>query len=136
MSRLQRSDGMSLVNAIFILVVVASAGAFMLTISGVSRQTASFAHLGPRAYHSAKSGLEWAAQQAVTTPATCPTATFTIAEGGLSGFDVEITCTKVDHVENATTITVFQIRSKGSSGTLGDRDYVSRTLDSGLMVEP
>ena len=136
MSGLQRADGMSLVNAIFILVVVALAGAFMLTISGVERQTANFAHLAPRAYHAAKSGLEWAAHQAVTTPATCPTGTFTLAEGGFSGFDVTVTCTKVDHVENGTTTTVFQIRSKASGQSLGDRDYVSRTLDSGLMVVP
>jgi MSHA biogenesis protein MshP len=131
-----RIEGFTLISAIFILVVVALAGAFMLSVSGVERQTSNLGLLGPLAYHAARSGLEWGMHEAAATPAVCPTGTFSLSEGGLSGFNVTVTCSKTDHVENSATTTVFRITSEASRGTYGDSEYVARMLEAGAMVGP
>ena len=136
MSTRRTTAGFALVGAIFIVVIMASAGAYMLNISGVQRESTNLSLLGPRAYYAAHSGLEWALREAVATPATCPTGTFSLTEGGVAGFDVTVTCSKTDHVENTATTTVFRITSKAELGTYGGRDYVSRTLESTVMVTP
>jgi MSHA biogenesis protein MshP len=130
----RETQGFALVGAIFIVVVMAIAGAYMLSVSGVQRESTNLALLGPRAYYAAQSGLEWALHEAVATPATCPADTFSLTEGALVGFDVTVTCTKTRHTENAVTTTVFRITSKAEYGTYGGRDYVSRQLETTAMV--
>jgi len=130
-----RRGGFSLVSAIFLLVVLTAAGAFMVRISGVQRTTTSFALLGPKAYHAARSGIEWAVHAAIYVPGSCPvgsttTSSFNLSEGGLAGFSVTVTCTSAIHTEASASDTVFDISSTAEFGSFGDRDYVSRRLEA------
>lgn len=130
-----RTRGFSLVSALFLLVAIATAGAFMVRLSGVQRTTTTFALLGPRAYHAARSGIEWNLHRALTVAGSCPvgppvTTTFSLTEGGLAGFDVSVTCEAEPHVEGAAAKTLYRFTALAERGAFGDRDYVSRRLEA------
>jgi MSHA biogenesis protein MshP len=136
MRPVNQSPGFTLIGAIFLLVVLATAGVFMVNMSGVQRATTNAAFMSARAYQAAYAGVEWAVFEAENDPSTCPTDAFSLTEGGLNGFDVTVTCSMADHVENVTTTTVFRITSQAEYGAFGDPDYVSRRVEAGLMVNP
>ena len=130
-----RAEGFSLVSAVFLLVVVTTAGAFMVRVSGVQRTTTTFALLGPKAYHAARSGIEWNLHRALNVPGSCPTGPptttgFPLAEGGLAGFAVTVSCESEVHVEGATSETLYRFTALAEWGSFGDRDYVSRRLET------
>jgi MSHA biogenesis protein MshP len=126
--------GFSLVSAIFLLVVLSLAAASMVSLVGTSRRTASFGLLGARAYQAARSGVEWAAAEALATPGTCPSGSFSLNEAALSGFDVTVSCALTQHEENATTTRVLVIESVARYGSFGDPDFVSRRVELTLTV--
>jgi MSHA biogenesis protein MshP len=102
-----RQRGFTIVTAIFLLVVLAMLGAFMLALTGLQQSSSVLDVQGVRAYQAARSGMEWGAWQvldpndAIGTPAlpTCPASpTQLTPAGSLSPFTVTVTC-------NATTTT-------------------------------
>ena len=122
-----RTGGFSLVSALFLLV--------MVRISGVQRTTTTFALMGPRAYHAARSGIEWNLHRALTVPGSCPvgpptTTSFTLTEGGLAGFAVSVSCESEVHSEGAGSETLYRFTALAEWGSFGDRDYVSRRLEA------
>jgi MSHA biogenesis protein MshP len=126
--------GFSLVSAVFLLVVFTAAGAFMVRIAGVQRATSSFALLGPKAYHTARSAVEWTVHQALFAPASCPvglttTSSFNLTEGGLQGFRATVECTAEIHTQAGTPAIFYRITALGEYGSFGERDYVSRRLE-------
>ena len=131
----RRGAGFSLMSALFLLVAIGTAGAFMVRLAGVQRTTTTFALLGPKAYHAARSGIEWNLHRALTVPGSCPvgppvTTAFSLTEGGLAGFDVTVTCEAGTHIEGATTKTLYRFTALAERGAYGDRDYVSRRLET------
>ena len=78
----RNQSGFTLMQAIFILVVLAFLGMSMMRLSAVQSSTSLFALQGARAYQAARSGLEWAAAQAVA--GNCATE----SEFTLEGFKV------------------------------------------------
>ena len=59
----KRHSGFSLVTAIFLLVILASLGAFIVTISGVQQTSSALDMQGSRAYQAARAGIEWGTYQ-------------------------------------------------------------------------
>jgi MSHA biogenesis protein MshP len=132
-----RREGFSLVSALFILVVLASAGAFALRLVGAERRSSSLGLVGARAYHAARSGLEWGIAKVVATPTTCPASgAFTLSGGALGGFDVAVSCALTSHVEGAATTNVFVITAFAQRGSFGSADYASRRLQATVAVQP
>ena len=132
----RRQRGFALVVAIFLLVVLASLGVYIVKISGVQHATVNMALLGSRAFEAARTGIEWGAFQALDTSA-CPAATtLNLTEGGLNGFDVDVTCTTTAHTETGTTYNLFVIDVEASAGTYGNPDYVSRRMQASITDAP
>ncbi len=130
MSHQRRQQGFGLVSALFVLVVLSAAGTILVNVAGVQRRTASGVLQGGRAYHAARSGLEWGVRSALDLGA-CPAATtLVLAEGGLVGFDVDVTCTSSDHAESGATTTTYRIVAVAEYGSFGDADYVRRRLQA------
>ncbi len=117
-----------MIAALFILVLLAGAGSVMVRLGAEHQATASFALLGTRAYHAARSGAEWALYEAANGGG-CPAATFTLSEGASAGFDVVVTCSASTHVEGATSRSIMQIESTADFGSYGSRDFVARTVN-------
>ncbi|BCB25401.1 hypothetical protein SKTS_02870 [Sulfurimicrobium lacus] len=129
-----RQQGFTMVSAIFLLVVLAALGAFMLTFSSVQHTTATTDIQGSRAYQAARAGIEWAAFQvldpagasvvAPTNPAwpnfpACPAGPFPVAGfagTNLAGFAVTVACVRSDHTEGSMNVVVYQLTSTATGG--------------------
>ena len=56
---MKTQSGFSIVTAMFILVVLALLGSYMVRLSGVQIDTAIYALQGAQAYQAARAGIEW-----------------------------------------------------------------------------
>ncbi len=119
---LKNSDGFTLVQALFIVIVLALLGAAMMRLSGVQSSTTVFTLQGARAYQAARSGVEWGVGRAIAS-ASC--------DGNMTieGFDVTVSCVSSSFAEGVTTVTVYQIGSTAVLGTYGSPEYISRTFN-------
>ena len=121
--------GFALVAAIFLIVVLASLGVFIVRVSGVQQQTVNVALLGARAFEAAVAGMEWGAFQALDSGA-CTTTTLNLTEGGLAGFDVDVTCSSSVHTEAGNAYNLYLIDVEARNGVYGTPDYVSRRMQA------
>ena len=154
----QRMQGFAIVTAIFILVVLAALGAFIVSISTNQQIGTALDIQGVRAYQAAKSGVEWGNYQIEATPAynfsygtpavavgnanpntrACPAspASFAPAAPTLAGFTVTVTC--VVTVDGNNGPTVFRVVSTAcnqpAAGACPNNaptspDYVERRIE-------
>lgn len=133
-ARRQGARGFSLPSAIFILVILATAGVFMAKMSGVQQRTGNLALGGTRAYWAARAGLEWGIHRTLAV-GSCQSGTFTLTEGGTGGFSVTVGCTASQHAEEALR-TVFRLTAVATRGSFGERDHASRRLETTVTDAP
>lgn len=136
----KQSSGFALPTAIFLLVVLAALGAFMLTISSVQHTTSAQDVQGARAYQAARAGIEWGAFQIMvpenTNPVTaaragCFADSSPVFGGTLTGFTVAVTCASSGDVfEGENTIRVFRLTSTASLGGVGSVARVERVISA------
>ena len=131
----RKERGFALVAAIFLLVVLALVGVFLVRVSGVQQQTVNIALLGARAFEAARAGIEWGAFQALDS-ASCTTTTLNLTEGGLNGFAVDVVCTSTTHTETGSTYNVYVLDVESRAGTYGQPDYVSRRMQATVTDAP
>jgi MSHA biogenesis protein MshP len=115
--------GFSIITAIFILLVLAVLGGFMVTMSGVQSRTTVWALQGARAYQAARTGLEWGAFQALSGNAC-------VGNFAVDGFAVTVNCNVEPFNEGGQFYNVFRLTSLAQSGAYGSADYVSRQLQA------
>jgi MSHA biogenesis protein MshP len=127
--------GMSLVPALFLLIVVAALATFAVRIGSAQQQTASLALLGDRALAAAAAGAEWAAYRALNN-GLCTNAALPLGEAALQGFQVQVTCSSTSHTEGAITYRTFDIDTFAQWGTFGSADYVSRSVHKRINNGP
>jgi len=143
--------GFSLIGAIFVMVILAALGGYMMRISSSQHIAAANAVEGSRAYYAAKSGLEWAvARLDLSNPATdsllaCANdvnaQTIAYTSGALDGFSVDILCGSSNHTEQPNTYAVFVVESRSyktslGAGALGSLGYVSRYMKAKMTDAP
>ena len=127
--RVGQQRGMSLVIAIFLVVIVASLAAFAVATTRATRDTTNLQLLSDRALAAARAGAEWAAFRALVQnvcpvpPAAYPQLNLT--QGALRGFRLNITC-----VADRTTapFTTVDITVTAQTGTFGSPDYAYRRI--------
>jgi len=104
---MKRAGGFSLVAAIFLLVILSSLGAFIVTVSTTQSHASALDVLGARAYRAARAGIEWGAYSQLAlqrshgpTYASCApefssngTFGFAGSAATLGGFTVTVSCT-------------------------------------------
>ena len=125
LSILKKQAGFTLVQALFILVVLALLGVAMMRLIGVQSATTVFALQGARAYQAARSGLEWGAAQAAAISAggggDC-NGTMTV-----DTFAVVVGCSSQPFTEGAVgPYNVYTINATATFGSYGSADFVSR----------
>jgi MSHA biogenesis protein MshP len=124
--KLNNQNGFTLVQAIFILVVLALLGTYMVRLSTVQQSTSTQALLQSRAYQAARAGLEWGIVRVVGGNIAADS--FTVAD---TGCDVAVTITASEYREGTSDIKhIYHIESIATSTglTFSSLDYVSRTL--------
>ena len=115
--------------------MLALLGIFIVRVSGVQHQTVNIALLGARAFEAARTGIEWAAFQALDS-ASCSTTTLNLTEGGLNGFAVDVSCSSTTHTETGNTYNIYVLDVEASSGTYGTPDFVSRRMQATVTDAP
>jgi len=129
-----RTAGMALVSAIFLIVVLVALGASMANLSSVEHDTAAKSFQAAKVYYGAKSGLEWAIQQAISDPAPparCAASTpfpspLTVA--GLQEVKITVFCEAAQYGSGTTAYT-FYIRSEATIGSApGTLGYAERRM--------
>jgi MSHA biogenesis protein MshP len=119
-SNVSRQGGFSIVAAIFLLVVLALLGGFILSVTGMQQAGGQLDVLGVRAYQAARAGMEWGAYQvldpnntlAACALPTCPASPQNLPAlaGSLSGFTVTVTCAQTaDTTEGNRNVRMFQL---------------------------
>ncbi len=121
--------GISLVPALFLLIVLAGLGAVAVRLTAVQQQTVVLAMQSARAYSAARAGVEWSAYDALVN-GNCSAGTLSLTESGLAGFTVDTVCTSTTHSEGPDTVTVYRIDAFAYTGSYGTPDYVSRRVRS------
>ena len=127
--QLNNQNGFTLVQAIFILVVLALLGTYMVSLSTVGQATSTQAVMQARAYQAARAGLEWGIARVVGGNTNGDT--FSV-----DGTGCEITVTinpdsNNPYHEGTDNINIYNIISEAKSQglTLSSPDYVSRKLE-------
>jgi MSHA biogenesis protein MshP len=132
MTRLDRfQQGFAAIAAIFLVVVLAALGAFMLTFSNTQQLTSAQDIQGSRAYWAARAGLEWGvAKVASTTPACAASTPLTTAFDG--GFSVTVDCSFKTYTDSSP-VTIFSLTATAKPGggvAIGSMGYIERSLSA------
>lgn len=119
-----RQGGFSIIAAIFILVVLAGLGAFMVSTANTQQLTIAFDVQNSRAAQAARAGIEWGVYQVVRVPSApgnfteaCNAATYATPSAervlanlpGLEAFRVEVVCGRAQYTEDEGPYSVYQI---------------------------
>ena len=110
--RRDHQAGISLVTAIFLIVVLAALGAIVVTVSGLQHTSSARDVMGSKAYQAARAGIEWGAYQVLQQAAlpgagVCPAPSTSIpmpAGTDLTGLTVNVTCARTTADEGTRTL--------------------------------
>ena len=125
-TRFSHQCGFAAVAAVFLVVVLAALGAFMVSISN-SQQLSSAADIrGTRAFWAARTGIEWGLT-GLTATSSCPASSFTV-----NSFTVVVTCTKQNFPEGGSTVAIFELKSVASVGSIGGLGFIERSVSASV----
>ena len=120
-------DGFAIVAAIFLLVVLAALGAFMLTLSNTQHLTSTQDVQGSRTYWAAKAGIQWAADRLKPPAGACPGAT----SFPVDGFSVTVTCISNTYTEGTAPKSIYWVTSTATGGgSVGSIGYTERVINA------
>jgi MSHA biogenesis protein MshP len=114
---LRRARGFALILALFLIVALATIGAYLLTASNVQLESGVMDEQGARAYQAARAGLDWGAYR-VLRDGVCDLPTTITLPADLAGFHAEVTCTAYGpENEGGTPVSTYRIVSTGCNAT-------------------
>lgn len=125
---MKRLRGFALASAIFLLVILAMLGAYMVSFSGVQHMTSAMDLQGSRGYRAARAGMEWMAATLSAAPTACPASTPTLT---VEGFSVTLVCSSSSYDEAGITRTIFWVTSTAvAGGSPGSLSYTERVVSA------
>jgi MSHA biogenesis protein MshP len=119
-----RQAGVSLIVALFLIVVVALLAAFAVSIGTSQREQTNLQLAADRAAQAAHAGVEWAATRALVNN-SCVGSTLNLTQGALNGYTVTITCSRTNHAVGTPS---YDITSFAQYGRFGAAGYVSKMM--------
>ena len=125
---MNNQKGITLIGAIFVLIIVSLLGSYLVKIYSVQQKTSILALQTARAYQAANAGIEWGIAS-VANNGSC-TASTTLTPN-IDNFSVTITCQQLgSYSENINTKNVYLITAKSQFSSYGSSDYVSRNMQT------
>jgi MSHA biogenesis protein MshP len=122
----RRQRGMSIVAAIFLIVIVASLAAFAVSSITATRDSNNLQLLADRALAAARAGAEWGAFQALPPRNICGSGqALSLRQGALRGFRVTVDCVRS---QPEGTYWVVDIIATAQRGNFGSPDYAYRRV--------
>jgi MSHA biogenesis protein MshP len=123
-----RQTGFAAVAAIFLVVILAALGGFMLTFSNTQQLTAVQDLQGTRAFWAARAGLEWGVAKAVGATPVCAAST-TLSTSFDGGFSVTVVCTATTYTDGAVTaIYTITATANPTGSVVGSIGYIERSM--------
>jgi MSHA biogenesis protein MshP len=120
---MKRQRGMSLLVAIFLIVIIAVLSAFAVSVGTATSESTNQRLSADRARAAARAGLEWGAFQAlVQSSCLANNPPLVLDQGALRGFSVTVSC------ERDGGSTVFDITAFAQRGNFGALDYASHRM--------
>jgi MSHA biogenesis protein MshP len=132
--------GFAAIAAVFLVVILAALGAFMLTFSNTQQLTSAQDVQGSRAYWAARAGLEWVIAGVVATapvaPAVAPAPKCPVSPPvTIETFSMVITCAIQTYDEDGVTRHIFQFSSVAhSAAAAGSVGYIERSLSAAMEI--
>jgi len=124
-----RQQGITLIGAIFVLIIVSLLGQYLINIAAVSRQNTLIALQSARAYQAANAGIEWGSFQIINNGGNCPAST--TLNPAINNFTTVVSCNLLgSYEENTITRSIYRITARSEYGVYGQLDYVSRQLQA------
>jgi MSHA biogenesis protein MshP len=136
MNRIHKTErGFASIAAIFLLVVMAALGSFMLTFSNTQQLTSALDLKGSKAYWAARAGLEWGMVSVIRQPprtVDCPT-TDRILTGFDGGFTVTVTCERREYIDGVTK-KIFSLTSVANNypAVAGNVGFTERSVSASI----
>ncbi len=135
---MKQINGFTLLATLFILVILAMAGIYLIKIGLTQQQIVNYTLLTTRAKLATASALDLAQQQWLMHPQECKNTNYHFDKKfkALSGYDVEITCLQQFYFPTQSpTFFALQLKAKSTRGEFGSRDYVSHQNSRWLILE-
>jgi len=131
---LRRARGFALALAVFLIVILAAIGAYLLSTSNTQIAASTLDEQGARAYQAARAGLEWGAYQVLQAPggafatacagaslSSPTTTTFSlpqISPSAAVAFRATVTCgSPGSEPEGGVTVRTYRLTSTGCNDT-------------------
>jgi MSHA biogenesis protein MshP len=134
--------GFAAVAAIFLVVLLAALGSFMISFSNTQHINSAQDAQGSRAYWAARAGLEWAIVAIPANPALCPNVALTqvavaSAPSPIEGHSIKIFCSKSTYSDQnaangSSTVTMYKFESQASFGVAGGASFIERSVAAAL----
>lgn len=116
----RRQRGVSIVTAIFLIVILAGLAGFAARIFSVQQQSSGLDVLGAQAYAAAQTGIDWGAYQVLDGTPTCALSTnLAMPAGPLATFGVTVTCASSAHTEAGAPVTIYQLTATACNQPTG-----------------
>jgi MSHA biogenesis protein MshP len=131
-----RQQGMSLVVALFIVVVLGLLAAFAVSIGTSQRESSNLRLTADRAVQAAHAGTEWAATRALLNNSCAASTVLNLNQGALNGFRVTVSCNATSHAEGALNYRIYDVTSFAQYGRFGASGYASKTLSARFTDAP
>lgn len=122
-------QGFAAVAAIFLVVVLAAMGTYMVAFSNAQQMTSAQDLQGTRAYWAARAGLEWGI--ASVAAGVCPASPSALT---IQGFSVSVTCASTAYTEGGNTVNILRFQSVASSGAAGTAGYIERSISASMEM--
>jgi MSHA biogenesis protein MshP len=125
--------GFTIVTAIFLLVVLAGLGAFIVAVSTLSSTATGLDVQGARAYQAARVGMEWGLYRQLRDGSCVASSTFAFPDAAsLQGLTVTVACTSHPDANGGPTVreieaTACNRPAPDCPGTVG-ANYVERRV--------
>ena len=134
-----QQQGFAAIVAIFLVLVLAAFGAYMVNLSNAQQLNSAQDLQGSRAYWAARAGLEWAIARTPAGTTTCWANTSWV----LDGYTVNVSCSLppapyIDSQAGSPTATltnvyIFQLSATATTaGTVGGLGYAERSVSASL----
>ena len=127
---MNKQKGITLIGAIFVLVIVSLLGIYLVKLTGAQRQTVLMNLQSVRAYQAANAGIEWGLTRLLTTNSCVNSTTL---NSKINGFTVTVNCELLQaggYNEAGETINVHRITSSSVFGSYTDTNFTTRQIQT------
>lgn len=121
--------GFAAIAAVFLVLVLAALGAYMVSVSNTQQLNSAQDVQGSRAYWAARAGLEWAIASVPPGSTACWA---TVPPTPIEGFTLAVSCSMTSFTEGTATVRIFRLTSRAWVGTVGSVGFVEREVSASV----